>query len=196
MARLSMIWNDATSRWVLAVFLILVVASAYWAFQAGASSNDDSQSLGSVEQKAEVLEALSDEVAEGETGVTVNRDLGLVCAFTKQGRASGGSCTTLDAEEPMIAVRGGESPSDTKVVVVDPQERLGSVLVDVDGEVLEAQSHDHGLSVAVAVSAVPDEVIVVDDSGSVVLTRDPKEKYEEIQQEAENIDESEDHIHH
>ncbi|CCF84435.1 hypothetical protein [Nitrolancea hollandica] len=123
----------------------------------------------------------------GTAMVAVNQANGVVCAKTHDGRGSGGACTSSDSATPMVMESGGSLSDPAHIVVVDPQQRLGSLLLSIDGQEISAASTDGGLSIDVTLPSSPDTFTVLDQDGNTLNTGHPKAAQEKAQQEAQRL---------
>lgn len=132
---------------------------------------------------ADTLTNMANPVA-GTAMVAVDQENGVVCAKTLDGRTSGGACTSTDSTIPMVMESGGSLSDPAHIVVVDPQQRLGSLLMSISGQEISAASSDGGFSIDVTIPDSPDSFTVLDRDGNTLNVGHPKAAQEKAQQEA------------
>lgn len=140
----------------------------------------------SAQDYADTLTNMVNPVA-GMATVAIDQENGVVCAKTHDGRGSGGACTSIDSTTPMVMESGGSLSDPAHIVVVDPQQRLGSLLLSIDGQEISAASTDGGLSIDVTLPSSPDTFTVLDQDGNTLNIGHSKAAQEKAQQEAQRL---------
>ena len=107
------------------------------------------------------------QASDGDILVVDDPANGAICVTSRLGGGSGASCTRADALDPMLAVHGPPN-GPVAIAAVDPQRRLGSMIVNGLGEAVGASSQDAGLSIELVLPANPVEVVLLDTQGNVL----------------------------
>ncbi len=168
------------------MMLVIAAAIAIFAIAYSGFSLSKAAVPPAAQDYADTLTTMVNPVTEMAT-VAIDQENGVVCARTHDGRGSGGACTSTDSTIPMVMESGGSLSDPAHIVVVDPQQRLGSLLMNIGGQEISAASSDGGFSIDVTIPGPPDSFTVLDQDGNTLNVGHSKAAQEKAQQEAQRL---------
>lgn len=121
--------------------------------------------------------------------VQISTEGNRICVEARLGRSGGSACMSASASEPMVFVGGGSSAeAAAQIVVVDPQRRLESLQMLVNGQPLAATSSDGGFSIHAVVPAAPADFTVLGTDGATLASGNPAARVERAAEQARNAE--------
>lgn len=162
---------------------ITIVTSGAFGLSLGKSFASDT-----ADQQAEVQLANENRIqssldpAQGSADIVTDQD-GLICVKANSTGGVGSACTTSAASDPMLLTTGSAG-NGVHVIVVDPQSRLGTMLMEANGRQVTAETRDAGFSIEAVVSDTPTDVAILTPGGDMLSQHQPATKAQEMRDQA------------